>query len=208
MGLDRARRTWCTHPRRDLPAARIYQIHQNSKKREELFQIVTENAADMIALVDVKGHRLYNSPAYKRILGYTAAELSETSSFEQIHPDDRSRCWRRPAKRGSLESAESWITASATKTAHGGLESIASAIRNDKGEVSKLVIVNRDVTERKRAEEQLEHNSFHDALTGLPNRRLFLDRLQHMFARAKRSPERQYAVLSWTSIVSKCSTTL
>src|SRR6202161_3397968 len=68
---------------------RIYRIHQNSKKREELFQIVTENAADMIALVDVKGHRLYNSPAYKRILGYTAAELGETSSFEQIHPEDR-----------------------------------------------------------------------------------------------------------------------
>jgi PAS domain S-box-containing protein len=68
---------------------RIYRIHQDSKEREELFQIVTENAADMIALVDVKGHRLYNSPAYKRILGYTAAELGETSSFEQIHPDDR-----------------------------------------------------------------------------------------------------------------------
>jgi len=57
-----ARRTWCTHPRRDYQQLRIYQIHQNSKKREELFQIVTENAADMIALVDVKGHRLYNSP--------------------------------------------------------------------------------------------------------------------------------------------------
>jgi len=54
---------------------RIYRIRRESKKREELFQIVTENAADMIALVDVKGHRLYNSPAYKRVLGYTAAEL-------------------------------------------------------------------------------------------------------------------------------------
>lgn len=68
---------------------RIYFIHRESKKNEELFQIVTENAADMIALVDVKGRRLYNSPAYKRILGYSPAELGETSSFEQIHPDDR-----------------------------------------------------------------------------------------------------------------------
>src|ERR1700751_2094785 len=68
---------------------RIRRIHKLSKEREELFQIVTENAADMIALVDVKGHRLYNSPAYKRILGYTAAELGETSAFEQINPDDR-----------------------------------------------------------------------------------------------------------------------
>src|SRR5689334_6294950 len=70
---------------------RIYHIHRESKKNEELFQIVTENAADMIALVDVKGRRLYNSPAYERVLGYTTAELGETSSFEQIHPDDRFR---------------------------------------------------------------------------------------------------------------------
>jgi len=75
------------------------------------------------------------------------------------------------------------------------LESIAAAIRDKKGEVAKLVIVNRDVTERQRAEEQLEHHAFHDALTGLPNRRLFLDRLQHLFARARRSPDRQHAVL-------------
>src|SRR5258705_13094027 len=67
----------------------IYLAHRHYRKREELFQIVTENAADMIALVDVKGRRLYNSPAYKRILGYSAAELGETSSFEQIHPDAR-----------------------------------------------------------------------------------------------------------------------
>jgi len=41
---------------------RVRRIHSESKKCEELFQIVTENAADMIALVDVKGNRLYNSP--------------------------------------------------------------------------------------------------------------------------------------------------
>jgi PAS domain S-box-containing protein len=70
---------------------RLYWIHRAAKKQEELFQIVTENAADMIALVDVKGRRLYNSPAYKRILGYSAAELRETSALEQIHPDDRLR---------------------------------------------------------------------------------------------------------------------
>jgi diguanylate cyclase (GGDEF)-like protein/PAS domain S-box-containing protein len=175
---------------------RIYRIRQNSKKREELFQIVTENAADMIALVDVKGRRLYNSPAYKRILGYSSAELGGTSSFEQIHPDDRFKV---------LEAArEARATGVGRKLEYRirhkdgtwrVLESLASTIRDQKGEVAKLVIVNRDVTERKRAEEQLEHNSFHDELTGLPNRRLFLDRLQHLFDRTQRNPERQYAVL-------------
>ncbi len=175
---------------------RGYRIHRDSKQREELFRIVTENAADMIALVDVKGHRLYNSPAYKRILGYSAAELGETSAFEQIHPDDRFKVLE--AAREARASGVGKKLEYRIRHKDGSwrvLESIASTIRDQKGEVAKLVIVNRDVTERKRAEEQLEHNSFHDALTGLPNRRLFLDRLQHLFDRAQRSPERQYAVL-------------
>ncbi|MFZ0815743.1 MAG: EAL domain-containing protein [Candidatus Sulfotelmatobacter sp.] len=175
---------------------RVYQIHQQSKKREELFQIVTENAADMIALVDVKGRRLYNSPAYKRVLGYSAAELSETSAFEQIHPDDRFRVLEAAQEARSTGIGRhveyrirhkdgSWRV----------LESVAGTIRDEKGEVAKLVIVNRDITDRKRAQEQAEHNSFHDALSGLPNRLLFLNRLQHLFDQAQRNPERQYAVL-------------
>jgi PAS domain S-box-containing protein len=43
----------------------------------------------MIAVVDMAGNRLYNGPAYQRVLGYTTEELQSTSSFEQIHPDDR-----------------------------------------------------------------------------------------------------------------------
>jgi diguanylate cyclase (GGDEF)-like protein/PAS domain S-box-containing protein len=174
----------------------MYFAARKSAKREELFRILAENAADMIALVDVKGRRLYNSPAYKRILGYSAAELGETSAFEQIHPDDRFKI---------LEAArEARATGVGKKLEYRirhkdgrwlVLESIARAIRNEKGEVTKLVIVNRDVTDRKHAEEQLEHNSFHDTLTGLPNRRLFLDRLQQSLERLQRNPERRYAVL-------------
>jgi diguanylate cyclase (GGDEF)-like protein/PAS domain S-box-containing protein len=175
---------------------RAYRLRQESKKREELFQIVTENAADMIALVDVKGYRIYNSPAYKRVLGYSAAELGETSAFDQIHPDDRfnvleaARAARNTGVGKKLEyrirhKDGTWRV----------LESVAGTIRDEKGEVAKLVIVNRDITDRKRAEEQAEHNSFHDGLTHLPNRRLFLDRLQHLFERAQRNPDRQYALM-------------
>lgn len=175
---------------------RIYQIHRESKKNEELFQIVTENAADMIALVDMTGRRLYNSPAYKRILGYTPAELGETSAFEQIHPDDRFKVLE--AARESRETGIGKRLEYRIKHKDGSwrvLESVASTIRDAKGDVSKLVIVNRDVTERKRAEAQLEHNLFHDPLTGLPNRRLFLDRLQYSFARSRRSSGRPHTLL-------------
>ena len=175
---------------------RMYQIHREGKKNEELFQIVTENAADMIALVDVKGRRLYNSPAYKRILGYSAAELGETSAFEQIHPEDRFKVLE--AARGARETGVGKRLEYRIKHKDGSwkvLESVASTIRDSKGDVAKLVIVNRDITDRKRAEQQLEHNLFHDPLTGMPNRRLFLDRLQHAFTRSRRDAGKPYALL-------------
>lgn len=175
---------------------RMYRARMEWKKRDELFRIVTENAADMIALVDVKGRRLYNSPSYKRILGYSAAELGETSAFEQIHPDDRFKVLE--AAREARATGVGRQLEYRIRHKDGSwkvLESIARAIRNEKGEVAKLVIVNRDITERKHAQEQLEHHSFHDALTGLPNRRLFLDRLQHLFELSRRNSGRQYAVL-------------
>ena len=142
---------------------RMYLIHRDSRTKEELFQIVTENAADMIALVDVKGRRLYNSPAYKRVLGYSAAELGETSSFEQIHPDDRFKVL--DAAREARETGIGKRLEYRIKHKDGSwrvIESIASTIRDGKGEVAKLVIVNRDITERKRGQQQLEDQPFHD----------------------------------------------
>jgi diguanylate cyclase (GGDEF)-like protein/PAS domain S-box-containing protein len=174
---------------------RMYRERRRSRNREELFQIVTENAADMIALVDVKGRRLYNSPAYKKILGYSAAELGETSAFEQIHPDDRFKVLE--AAREARETGIGKRLEYRIKHKDGSwriLESIASTIRDERGDVTKLVIVNRDITERKRVEQQLEHNLFHDAMTGLPNRRRFLDRLQQLFSGARREG-RHYALL-------------
>lgn len=175
---------------------RINRLLRETAKREELFRIVTQNAADMIALVDLKGHRLYNSPAYEKVLGYSPEELGETSAFEQIHVDDRYKVLE--AAREARNTGVGKSLQYRIRHKNGSwriLESTASTIKSDEGDVVKLVIVNRDITERKHAEEQLEHNSFHDSLTGLPNRRLFLDRLQRSFVRAQRNAGYQYAVL-------------
>ncbi len=165
-------------------------------RQNELFRIVSENAADMIALVEVTGKRLYNSPAYEKVLGYSLKELAASGSLDQVHPNDRERV---------IEAAKEARTTGVGKRLeyrmrhkNGDwrvLESTASAIRNRKGQVTQLVIVNRDITERKRMEEQLEHEAFHDSLTGLPNRNLFLDRLQRAMEHARRHPEFKFAVL-------------
>jgi PAS domain-containing protein len=99
---------------------RIYQIHRESKRKEELFQIVTENAADMIALVDVSGRRLYNSPAYKRILGYSPAELARHPRSSKSIPTIAFGFLRRQERRGTRASENGWNTASNTRMAAGG----------------------------------------------------------------------------------------
>src|SRR5260370_7851333 len=66
----------------------LQRVRRQLAERDELFQLITENAADMIAVVDSEGRRLYNSPAYEKVLGYLTDELSSSSSIDQIHPSD------------------------------------------------------------------------------------------------------------------------
>jgi PAS domain S-box-containing protein len=166
------------------------------RRRNELFRVVSENAADMIALVEVTGKRLYNSPAYEKVLGYSAKELAATASLDQVHPEDRQRVIEagNQARRTGVGTPLEYRMRHKDGTWR-VLESTSSAIRNRRGQVTQLVIVNRDITDRKRMEERLEHEAFHDPLTGLPNRKLFLDRVQRAMDHAKRYPEFQFAVL-------------
>ena len=180
----------------------VYQHHQLQRirrqlaERDRLFQIISENAADMIAVVDGEGRRLYNSPAYQKVLGYSSGELSASSGLDQIHPEDRERVKqaaekaRRTGRGQRLEyrmrhKDSTWRI----------LESSASPVHDENGGLEHLVIVNRDITERKRAEEMLAHSALHDGLTGLPNRALFLDRVQHALLRGRRHRDSRFAVL-------------
>ncbi len=175
------------------------QLHRMRRELEDgtqLFQLITENAADMIAVVDGEGRRLYNSPAYQTVLGYSTEELSSSSSIDQVHPSDQERVLQAAQRaRATGEGQRLEYRMRDKQGAWHDLESTASPVLNAGGKVERLVIVNRDITERKRAEEMLAHNSLHDSLTGLPNRNLFLDRLQHSLTRARRHSDYKIAVL-------------
>lgn len=158
----------------------VYSIHQQIQiqrirrqlaEREELFRLISENAADMIAVVDIQGRRIYNSISYERVLGYSAEEIEQSFAFEHIHPDDREtvRNAEEDARRtGSGKTVEyrfrhrdgSWRI----------LESTASVIRGGNSGSDKLVTVARDITERKRAVEAslLSEASFRSVVENAP----------------------------------------
>ena len=174
----------------------LQRIRRELSERNQLFEVITENAADMIAVIDSGGNRLYNSPAYQKILGYSSEELRSTSSLEQIHPEDQQRVIEAAEKARLTGRGERLEYRMRHKDGTWRiLESVATAIPNEKGQTDRLVIVNRDITERKRAEEMLAHNALHDALTNLPNRTLFLDRVRHAIALSQRHSSYKFAVL-------------
>jgi PAS domain S-box-containing protein len=150
----------------------IHRIRRQLEAKEKLFRLITENAADMIAVVDTEGKRIYNSLSYQKVLGYSPAELQRSSAFEQIHPDDRERVAaagaeaRRTGEGKTLEyrirhKDGTWRV----------LESTSSVIRSGKGEPAMLVIVNRDVTGRKQAEDALraEHDLLRALIDNMPD---------------------------------------
>jgi diguanylate cyclase (GGDEF)-like protein/PAS domain S-box-containing protein len=174
----------------------LQRVRRQLADRDELFQLITENAADLIAVVDSAGNRLYNSPAYSKVLGYSDEELSTTSAIDQIHPSDRERVLQAAAKARASGRGQRLEYRMRHKNGDWRiLESTASPIQNANRGLERLVIVNRDITDRKRAEEMLEHRALHDLLTELPNRALFVDRLQHSLIRARRHSDYKFVVL-------------
>jgi two-component system cell cycle sensor histidine kinase/response regulator CckA len=149
----------------------IHRMRNRLAEREELFRLISENAADMIAVVDMDGRRIFNSDAYQKILGYSAEELKNSSSMDQIHPEDRER-----VKAAAAEARRTGIGKNLEyRIRHKDgtwlvLESTSSVIGNSAGVPEKLVIVNRDITERKQASEalRLSEVSFRSVIENAP----------------------------------------
>ncbi|MBI3645822.1 MAG: PAS domain S-box protein [Acidobacteriales bacterium] len=143
----------------------IYRIRRRLLEREEVFRLITENAADMIAVVDGDGRRVYNSPAYQKLLGYSLEELQSTPTLDQIHPDDRQLVEEAAAQARAAGVGRQIEYRMRHKNGTWRiLESTASAIRSGGGKVEYLVIVNRDITDRRRLEEQFRQAQKMDAI--------------------------------------------
>ena len=132
--------------------AKHKEAEEAKNRSDQLFRSIAENSADLIAVVDKTGHRIYNKPAYERLLGYTQEELKRTISFQQIHPDDRPLVTR--AAQQALKTGVGQIVEYRMQRKDGTyvtLESHGSFIRDSRGEIEANVISARDISDRRMA---------------------------------------------------------
>ena len=156
-------------------------------KSEDRFRALVENASEGIALVDSKGEFLYTGPSTLRVLGYEDRELIDTNFGELVHPDDLDVARKNLRLLLSSEGAE--LTGELRlRHACGEWRWVEGTYKNllHNSSVRAIVVNYRDVTERKLAEETLQHLAYRDTLTDLPNRFLFQDRLEHAIEQARR----------------------
>lgn len=157
------------------------------REQSEFFRLITENLDGFVAVLDLDGVRVYNSPSYVRLLGNI--KTAGTSSFVEIHPDDRDRvvqAFRKTVATGIGQHLE-YRFMLPHKNGIRVMESRSGVIRDSMGRIKSVAVVSYDITERKRNEAQVHDMAFNDVLTGLPNRRLLGDRLKQTLAGSKRS---------------------
>ena len=166
------------------------------RESEERLRLVTENMSDLVCLHHPDGRYLYVTPSSQTLLGYSPEELIGRHPRELFHPDDRERICQE-AYEPTLNNIPSRITSRIRRKTgeYIWLETLTKAILSEEGQVKHLQTTSREVSDRVQAEEQLKHDALHDALTGLPNRSLLMERLDLSLKRAKRHPEFQFAVL-------------
>jgi diguanylate cyclase (GGDEF)-like protein/PAS domain S-box-containing protein len=154
------------------------------KNSESWFRSVFENVHTGIASTDSSGQVINFNETFCTMMGYDAESLRRMNFADFTHPDDLQLekvffDEILAGKRDHYHIKKRYIAN------HGRIlwvDLSAAAIRDTGGTVSNFVAVIQDITERKAAEDEIEHLAFYDSLTQLPNRRLLLDRLKQALA--------------------------
>jgi diguanylate cyclase (GGDEF)-like protein/PAS domain S-box-containing protein len=161
-------------------------------RSEERYALAVRAANDGIWDWDLDTGRIYFSPRWHAILGRLDADGDESLDawLELTHPDDVARL------RGSIELHLSGHTPhleseSRMRHADGSWRWVLTrglAIRGPDGRATRMAGSLSDINDRRIAELRLQHDALHDALTGLPNRALFMDRVEQLLGRSARDP--------------------
>jgi diguanylate cyclase (GGDEF)-like protein/PAS domain S-box-containing protein len=169
------------------------------RRSEERYALAVQGANDGLWDWDLATNRIYFSPRWKSMLGFADEEIADGpwEWLDRVHPDDLmvlkaeisaylgngTPYFKSEHRMRHKDGTWRWVL------------SRGIAMRNGAGEAYRMAGSQSDITARKQAERRLLHDAFHDSLTGLPNRALFLDRLGVALAHLRRRADHAFAVL-------------
>ena len=166
-----------------------------AQAREEHFRALVQGSSDVLTITERDGRIRFISPAAYRVFGYHPDELIGTKLISLVHPEDAERV-KTEVVAAVNDPGPPVMIECRYRRADGQWLHVEAMLSNDLDHphIAGLVFNTRDVSERRELERQLTHQAFHDPLTGLANRALFRDRVQHALALRARTRE-QLAVL-------------
>ncbi|MFZ1641706.1 MAG: EAL domain-containing protein [Candidatus Contendobacter sp.] len=151
-------------------------VEQALRDSEERFRAIVQHAWDVIVTLDMRMHINYVSSRIQSMLGYEPDELLGKPALELIHPSDLPQV--QVAFAGMLARSSPGAPTEFRFRHRRGywteVEAVATNLSEYPG-VRGILVVVRDVSERKQVEERIHHLAYHDSLTGLPNRALLTE---------------------------------
>lgn len=172
-----------------VPSGQINQpfaLKERVTSTEYFHQLIAENLTDLVVITDQKGNLHYITPSLNEILGYDEASFQQKNFYENIHPDEKTTI-REQIVSQSIRKINNTVKSDFHLLHEKGhyIQVEADIIYLHENDFIMLVI--RDIGERKEAEKAIYQLAFHDSLTELPNRRSFFYQLRNEMMEADSS---------------------